>query len=65
MPVPGVEPNTVVNELKKTYFYKDTVLRHGQVVVAEAVESAPTGQHGAGTEGEDPTGDAELDGAGA
>ncbi|RMG39252.1 MAG: nucleotide exchange factor GrpE [Candidatus Dadabacteria bacterium] len=31
-------PNTVVNELKKPYFYKDKLLRPGEVVVAVAPE---------------------------
>ncbi|MCB0354189.1 MAG: nucleotide exchange factor GrpE [Bdellovibrionales bacterium] len=35
------DPGTVVNELKKTYFYKDRLLRPGEVVVA-AEASAPT-----------------------
>jgi molecular chaperone GrpE len=34
--VDDAKPGTVINELKKTYFYKDKLLRFGEVVVAEA-----------------------------
>jgi molecular chaperone GrpE len=33
--VPGSEPGTVVNELKKAYFYRDKLIRPGEVVVAK------------------------------
>ena len=32
---PNVAPGTIVGELKKTYFYKDKLIRHGEVVVAD------------------------------
>jgi len=32
--IPDKEPNTVVEELKKTYFYKDKMIRVGEVIVA-------------------------------
>jgi molecular chaperone GrpE len=34
--VPGSQatPGTIVGELKKAYFYKDKLIRHGEVVVA-------------------------------
>lgn len=35
IPVPDTESGKVVNELKKAFFYKDKLLRPGQVVVAE------------------------------
>ena len=36
--VAGVEPNTVFEEFKKAYFYKDKLLRPAQVIVATALE---------------------------
>jgi molecular chaperone GrpE len=33
--VDDARPGTIINELKKTYFYKDKLLRFGEVVVAE------------------------------
>jgi molecular chaperone GrpE len=35
VPIEGKKAGTVVNELKKAYFYKDKLLRPGEVVVAE------------------------------
>lgn len=32
---PDVSPGTIISELKKVFFYKDKILRHGQVVVAD------------------------------
>ncbi len=37
MPSADAEPGTVLNELKKAYFYKDKLLRAADVVVAEAI----------------------------
>jgi molecular chaperone GrpE len=39
--VPGsdAEPGTIVGELKKPYFYKDKLIRVGEVVVATEVET--------------------------
>jgi molecular chaperone GrpE (heat shock protein) len=34
VPSPDSEPGTVVNELKKAAFYKDKLIRVGEVVVA-------------------------------
>ncbi|NLF25907.1 MAG: nucleotide exchange factor GrpE [Deltaproteobacteria bacterium] len=34
VPSPDAAPGTVINELKKAYFYKDRLLRAGEVVVA-------------------------------
>ena len=34
--VDDAQPGTVINELKKTYYYKDRLLRAGEVVVCEA-----------------------------
>lgn len=36
MQSPDVKPGSIIGELKKVYFYKDKLLRHGEVVVAEA-----------------------------
>ena len=38
--VPGADakPGTIVGELKKAYFYKDKLIRHGEVVVATETE---------------------------
>ncbi len=38
---PDAEPGQIVGELKKMYFYKDKVLRHGDVVVADAPLNVP------------------------
>ena len=38
IPIPDVEPNTVLEELKKAYFYKDKLLREGQVIVSASRE---------------------------
>jgi molecular chaperone GrpE len=40
--VPGadVKPGTIVGELKKAYFYKDKLIRPGEVVVAAEPEGA-------------------------
>ena len=40
VPTPDAEPGSVVAELKKTYFYKDKLLRVGEVVVAAEAEDA-------------------------
>lgn len=43
VPAPGVQAGIVLNELKKAYFYKDKLLRVGEVVVAgESPEGAGT-----------------------
>jgi molecular chaperone GrpE len=39
---PDGKPGTVVSELKKAYFYKDKLLRVGEVIVNEGAEPAPT-----------------------
>jgi molecular chaperone GrpE (heat shock protein) len=45
MAVPNTKPGIVVGELKKPYFYKDKLLRPGEVVVAsELPEEAPGGE---------------------
>jgi molecular chaperone GrpE len=44
VPAPDAAPGSVVAELKKTYFYKDKLLRVGEVVVAEG--SQPTEKNG-------------------
>lgn len=46
VPAAGAKPGTVVDELKKTYFYKDKILRIGEVVVAQ--EEKPQEQAEAG-----------------
>ncbi|MDZ4785922.1 MAG: nucleotide exchange factor GrpE [bacterium] len=38
---PDVKPGTIVSELKKAYFYKDKLIRVGQVVVAGDESSNP------------------------
>ena len=40
---PDAVPGTVISELKKAYFYKDKLLRPGEVVVAEATEDCNHG----------------------
>ena len=45
MAVPNAKPGTVVGELKKPYFYKDKLLRPGEVVVAS--EPLDVGSEGA------------------
>ncbi len=40
VPTTDVEPGTVISELKKAYFYKDRMLRPGEVVVADAAPTA-------------------------
>jgi molecular chaperone GrpE len=41
VPAPGQAPGTIIGELKKPYFYKDKLIRHGDVIVAaEAAEPA-------------------------
>jgi molecular chaperone GrpE len=42
--VPGnsVKPGTIVGELKKPYFYKDRLIRVGEVVVAAEGDAATT-----------------------
>ena len=42
----GAQPNTVIDEFKKPYFYKDKLLRPGQVVVAAMEEVAPADSDG-------------------
>ena len=41
VPDAEVEPGTVIQELRKAYYYKDRLIRAGQVIVAKAVESEP------------------------
>lgn len=36
VPTPNSEPGTVLNEMRKTFFYKDKLLRAGEVVVSAA-----------------------------
>ena len=40
VPDAEVEPGTVIQELRKAYYYKDRLIRAGQVIVSKAVESA-------------------------
>ena len=40
VPMPDKPVGTVISELKKTYFYKDKLLRAGAVVVADALPEA-------------------------
>lgn len=41
--VQDATPGVVINELKKAYFYKDKILRHGDVVVAVAEDKKSDG----------------------
>ena len=40
VPTPGQAPGTILEEFKQTFFFKDKLLRPGQVVVAAADETA-------------------------
>lgn len=46
VPVHDAAPGTIINELKKAYFYKDKLLRPGEVVVAEAAPAEAAGDQG-------------------
>lgn len=39
-PAKGVEPETVINEIKKGYMYKDKVIRHSQVIISEEAKDS-------------------------
>ncbi len=43
VPTADAEPGTIIDELKSAYFYKDRLLRPGEVVVAVAPEGADGG----------------------
>jgi len=51
MVVPNTKAGTVVGELKKPYFYKDKLLRPGEVVVATAPTEEEQGTSSAGGDG--------------
>lgn len=40
VPSSGHDPGTIIGELKKAFYYKDKILRHGEVVVAEGDPTA-------------------------
>lgn len=44
VPTSDVEPGTIIDELKSAYYYKDKLLRVGEVVVAVAPEGAENGE---------------------
>jgi len=48
LPVPGAEPGTVVEVAVPGYRYRDRVLRHAKVVVADAPEALDVPEAGAG-----------------
>ena len=54
VPAPGQPANTIIGELKKAYFYKDKLLRAGEVVVsagdADEAASADAGTSGKSTD---------------
>ncbi len=50
VPTADAAPGTIIEELKKLYYYKDKVLRHGQVVVAATLPTMA-----AGSSGQEPT----------
>jgi molecular chaperone GrpE len=55
VPTADKKPGTIINEFRKAYFYKDKLLRPGEVVVASepvASDSANTGQASSSPSGE-------------
>lgn len=53
VPDPEAPAGTIVNELKKAYYYKDKLLRPAEVVVAEGVPEARSDEHEEELEGEE------------
>ena len=41
VPAPGQAAGSIIGELKKPYFYKDKLIRHGDVIVAAEVATEP------------------------
>ena len=51
--VPGTKANTVIGELKKSYMYKDRLIRVGEVMVSEGEPDSQEGTSGAAAEGDE------------
>lgn len=61
VPLEGGVPGTVANELKRPYFYKDRLIRHGEVVVVSAGSRTEAGSDQESTDesGEEKSSDSE------